>query len=240
MSDSSRISTPFTFTDLAADGWEEPLPVAGFVSFFEQAWERPQPPARELAREEVAREEVAREEEPGKENGEAEEAEASRPTEEDLARKAYEEAYAEGEKAGYDMGMRRVESLARRLKKHIEDAASFKDVLKDRYEKLAVELALVFAEAIVLRECADKKDILEQMVRKAMEACQDRGEIVVRVRAEDARYVEGIGSGQVKVLADESLKEPGFVIETRVGDIDGRISSQIEELKNTMAGYRIG
>ncbi len=158
------------------------------------------------------------------------------PSPEDQARKVFEDAYVQGEKAGCDMGMRRVDAIAKRLERHIEEVTLFKGVLKERYEKLAVELALKFAEAIIFRECAEKRDVLAAMIRKAMEMCEEKGELVIRVRAEDARYIEGIRSDRIKVIADDTLKEPGFTIETQVGDIDGRISSQIEELRCALTG----
>ncbi|MGD0229876.1 MAG: FliH/SctL family protein [Syntrophorhabdales bacterium] len=210
MNDSSRVSIPFTFDDLGIERDERSA--TPFISFF--------------------REEA--------EEAEEETVDEAPPPPEDLVRKAFEDAYVEGEKAGYDMGMRRAESIAKRLERHIEEVASFKKVLEERYEKLAVQLALMFAEAIILRECDQRRDILEAMVRRALEACEEKGDIVIRVRAEDARYVEDIGSDQVKVVTDDALKEPGFIIETGVGDIDGRISSQIEELKNALTGYHRG
>jgi len=158
------------------------------------------------------------------------------PSLEDQARKVFEDAYVEGEKAGCDMGMRRVDAVAKRLERHIEEVTLFKGVLEERYEKLAVELALKFAETIVLQECAEKRDVLAAMIKKAMEMCEEKGEIVIRVRAEDARYIEGIRSDRIKVIADDTLKDPGFMIETQVGDIDGRISSQIEELRSALTG----
>lgn len=207
MKDSSRASIPFTFDDLGTVGRERPK--TGFVSYF-------RPRVAEVEIEQTV-------EEP-----------PSSP--EDQARKVFEDAYEQGEKAGRDMGMRRVDTIAKRLEKHIEEVTLFKGVLEERYERLAVELALRCAEAIILRECAEKKDVVAAMVRKAMEMCEEKGELVIRVRAEDVCYVGGMRSDRVKVIADESLKEPGFTIETQVGDIDGRISSQIEELKAALTG----
>ncbi len=112
------------------------------------------------------------------------------------------------------MGMRRVDAIAKRLERHIEELTLFKDALEERYEKLAVELALKFAEAIILRECAEKREVLVAMIRKAMEICEEKSEIVIRVRAEDVRYVEDIRSDRIKVIVDDTLKEPGFTIET--------------------------
>ena len=202
-----RASTPFTFDDLAAVGHERPE--AGFVSYF-------RPRVAEAEQEETV-------EEPP-------------PSLEDQARKVFEDAYVQGEKAGCDMGMRRVDAIAKRLERHIEELTLFKGVLEERYKMLAIELALKFAEAIIFRECEEKRDVLAAMIRKAMEICEEKGELVIRVRAEDVRYIEGIRSDRIKVIADDMLKEPGFTIETRVGDIDGRISSQIEELRSALTG----
>jgi flagellar biosynthesis/type III secretory pathway protein FliH len=159
------------------------------------------------------------------------------PSPEDRARKAFEDAYVQGEKAGFEMGMRRVESIAKRLEKQIAELISFRTVLNKRYEALSMELALIFSEAIILRECGQNKEILGAMIRKALEACEERGGIVIRVRAEDAKYVEGLASGRFQLIKDDSLKEPGFVIETNLGDIDGRLSTQIEELRASLTGY---
>jgi flagellar assembly protein FliH len=159
------------------------------------------------------------------------------PSPEDQARKAFEDAYVQGEKAGFEMGMRRVESITKRLEKQIAELISFKAVLNKRYEALSIELALIFSEAIILRECNQNKEILEAMIRKALEACVERGGIVIKVRPEDAKYVEGLASGRFQIIKDESLKEPGFVIETNLGDIDGRLSTQIEELRASLTAY---
>ncbi len=156
---------------------------------------------------------------------------------EDRARKAFEDAYEQGEKAGVEMGMRRVEAIAKRLEKQIAELVSFETKLQARYEELSTELALVFAEAIVLRECNENREILGAMIKRALEACEERSGIVIKVRAEDARYVEGMASKHLQIVRDDSLNEPGFVIETNVGEIDGRISTQIEELKALVIGY---
>ena len=133
--------------------------------------------------------------------------------------------------------MRRVESIVKRLENQINEVVSFKQELTDRYEKLSTELALIFAETLVLRVCSDHKDTLMGMIRKALEACEDRSQLVIRVRTDDVKYVEVLASSQLRIVPDDTLKEPGFVIETNMGEIDGRIRTQIEELKGALTGY---
>lgn len=150
---------------------------------------------------------------------------------EEEARKIFEDAFAQGERAGHEMGMKKVEQAAKRFTNYLAELAAFKERLVREAEQLSVELALVFAEAVILRECSEKREILIEMARKAFEVCEDKREMVLRVRREDACRLESDVLTNVKIVPDDGLKEPGFIIETAFGDIDGRISTQIEELR---------
>lgn len=156
-----------------------------------------------------------------------------RDIEED-ARKVFEDAFVQGEKAGYEMGMKKVDPLVKRINNYIAGLTSFRDELVKKSEKLSVELALIFAEAIVLKECEERREVVMEMARRAVELCEDKGQILIKIRAEDARHIPETSIGSLKVVHDDTLKEPGFVIETAFGDIDGRISTQIEELKKEL------
>lgn len=150
---------------------------------------------------------------------------------EDESRKAFEDAFAQGEKAGFEMGMKKVDSLAKRLNGYISELSFFKEELLDRSRKLSTALALVFAEAVILRECEEKRETVLKMAKKALDLCEDKGDIVIRIRKEDADHISADEARHLKIIKDDSLKEPGFIIETNFGDIDGRISVQIDELK---------
>ncbi len=223
MKDSSSASVTFTFEDLGLHR-ETRKTAAAFVGLFPSK-------RKEHDRSESAAK-PAVEEKPAPSKEELEAAEQAR--QEDQSRKAFEDAYVQGEKAGYEMGMRRVESTIKRLEKQIEEIVSFKQTLTEKYEKLATEMALIFAEAVVLRECYEKKEVLAGMIRKALSVCEDRGEIVIKVRTKDVERLEGLSSTYLKIIGDDTLGEPGFVIETAMGDIDGRISIQFEELKKAL------
>ncbi|OPY80852.1 MAG: flagellar assembly protein H [Syntrophorhabdus sp. PtaU1.Bin058] len=162
---------------------------------------------------------------------EEEEEEQPQTNVEDEARKVFEDAFAQGEKAGYEVGMKKVEPLIKRINGYMEELASFREELIRKSERLSTELALTFAEAIVLKECEERREVIMKMVRKAIELCEDKGQILIKIRAEDAKHIPQTSIGSLKVVHDDTLKEPGFVIETAFGDIDGRISTQIEELK---------
>ena len=94
-----------------------------------------------------------------------------------------------------------------------------------------MELALMFAEAIILRECEEKRDVVMTMAKKALEICNEKNGIIIRIRKEDTKCMSEEAMHPLKIIKDDTLKEPGFIIETNFGDIDGRLSTQIEELK---------
>ncbi len=70
-----------------------------------------------------------------------------------------------------------------------------------------------------------------KMAKKALELCEERNEILIRIRKEDAEQISPDDVSHLKIIKDDTLKEPGFIIETNFGDIDGRISVQLDELK---------
>jgi flagellar assembly protein FliH len=146
------------------------------------------------------------------------------------ARQVFEEAYVEGEKAGFEMGMKKVDPLVERLNNYLAELALYERNLTQKAETLAFGLALTFTESIVLKECAEHKDALLRMIKKALELCEQKGKKVIRIRPEDSKFIEQQSTGWT-IVSDDTLKEPGFVIETDFGDVDGRISVQLEELK---------
>lgn len=160
------------------------------------------------------------------------------PSTEEQARKIFEDAFVQGEKAGHEMGMKKVEQVAKRLNSYLAELDVFRDQLLKQAEAFSVELALVFAEALVLRECSEKSDLVINMAKRAFEICEDKCDIVIRVRREDAELLSQNASSNLKVVPDDTLKEPGFIVETGFGDIDGRISTQLEELKKEFLNER--
>ena len=205
----------FTLQDLATDTPEEETTSSDFVRLFDD-------------------------DQSGFEDGKSSPAPASQPVNlEEEARRIFEEAYTEGEKAGHKMGMQRVEPIVKRLGSFLAELSVFKEELIHRAENLATELAFVFAEAIILKECKEDHETVLRMVKKALTLCEGRSGTTIRLRKEDADLISAKEFSDIKIIRDEAVHEPGFVIETNFGDIDGRISVQIEELKREFLNGRI-
>lgn len=158
-------------------------------------------------------------------------AEEQQPSTEDQARKKFEDAFIQGEKAGHEMGMKKVEQVVKRLNNYLTELGAFREKLLKQAEVFSVDLALVFTEALVLRDCSEHRVLVMNMAKRAFEICEDKCDIVIRVRCEDAELLSQNTMSHIKIIPDDTLKEPGFIVETSFGDIDGRISTQLEELR---------
>jgi flagellar assembly protein FliH len=150
---------------------------------------------------------------------------------EDQARTIFEDAFAQGEKAGFEMGMKKVDPIIKRLNNYLSELGFFKEEVLERSRRLSTELALIFAEAVILKECEDKREIVLGMVKKALEICEERTEVLIRMRKEDVELIAPEEMNHLKIIKDDTMKEPGFIIETNFGDIDGRVSVQIAQLR---------
>jgi flagellar biosynthesis/type III secretory pathway protein FliH len=133
------------------------------------------------------------------------------------------------------MGLNKAAPLIARLNQYLDTLDAFKEEVLSRVERFATALALTFAEAIVLKDCSEHKEITLAMIRRALEVCEEKGEMLIRLPKEDAWLISAQESLTWKIIPDDELKEPGFIIETTFGDIDGRISKQIEELKKSFS-----
>jgi len=156
------------------------------------------------------------------------------------ARKVFEDAFREGEKAGFEMGMKKAEPILKRLNSYINALQRFREDMMEGTERLSVELALIFAEAIILKNCEEYRETVIHMAKKAMEICEDKYNIKIRIRRDDIKYISEEVIKSIDIIPDDTLFEPGFVIETDFGDIDGSISVQLNELRRLILSKKYG
>jgi len=149
--------------------------------------------------------------------------------------------------AGYEQGRAeassQVESVAESFVKSLEELAAFRGRLRDRYERELLELSLGVARKVVRRELAERPEIWLGMIRHAVRRAVDRERIVVRVpprlmvflrerlpelRAslEDVRELE--------LAEDPGLPEGGCVVESRFGDVDIGVDTQLEAAERVL------
>jgi len=149
--------------------------------------------------------------------------------------------------AGYELGREevesQVESIAESLLKSLEELGGFRARLRARYERELLELALGVARKVVQQELAERPEIWLGMIREAVHRAVDRERITVRVPAALAAFLREklpelrAALDEVKefeLAEDPSLAEGGCVIESRFGEIDIGVDTQLEATERAL------
>ena len=149
--------------------------------------------------------------------------------------------------AGYELGREetrsQLESVGESLVKSLEELAEFRTRLRDRYERELLELALGVARKVVQQELAERPEIWLGMIRAAVRRAVDRERIVVRVPAPLYAFLRASlpelrpaleDVKELELLEDPGLPAGGCVIESRFGEIDVGVETQLARAERAL------
>ncbi len=157
------------------------------------------------------------------------------------ARRAFEAGYALG--AAEVRGQ--VEQVAESLEKALEEIAAFRAALEERYGRELLGIALEVARRIVQAELAEHPERWLGMLAAAVRRLVDRERIVVRVPPDLAAYLRASAPElraaleevkDVTVVEDAALGPGGCVVESRFGEVDLGVETQLTTAAETLAG----
>jgi flagellar assembly protein FliH len=110
--------------------------------------------------------------------------------------------------------------------------------LDSQFEILVMNVAFIISETILKREI-EKESIVKTVIDEALRKVIGANEIIVRLNPKDYESIILEGKSfqlkdsfsQIKFEKDDRIELGGCFIESEIGNADGRISSQINELK---------
>jgi len=149
-------------------------------------------------------------------------------------------AYEEGVAAGRAEAEQEIMMSARALVAATEDVVRFRGALVERYQKELLELALGIARKVVQRELADNPGHWLGMIREAVQQALDHEHVQIRAGRVLHRFlVERLpdlrdlldGVQELELVEDETLADNGCVLESRSGDLDLSVDSQIGAIR---------
>ncbi len=119
--------------------------------------------------------------------------------------------------------------------------------IKEQVQKInefVLQLSFQIAEKIIRREI-DKDSPVLKIVGESLKKLTSANEVTIKLNPTDLKLVEShlsiinrkINSGNIRLEADERIEKGGCLIETEIGNSDGRISSQIENIKRQIETY---
>lgn len=110
--------------------------------------------------------------------------------------------------------------------------------LDNQFEDVVMKVSFLLAEAILKKEIS-QESIIKQVLAEALKKVVGANEIIVRLNPTDYESIIEDGKSfqlkdsfsQIKFEKDERIELGGCFIESEIGNADGRISSQLNELK---------
>lgn len=160
---------------------------------------------------------------------------------ENIKSEALDNGVTLGKEEGYQSGKEEVQRLIDRVHKVLNTAIDKRRDIIMEAENQMVELVLLISKKVVKVISEEQRDVVLSNVIQALRKMKSRGEVEIKVNLEDIKlttdhikdFLEMIESvSAVTVLEDSTIEKGGCIIETNLGRIDARISSQLREIED--------
>ena len=168
---------------------------------------------------------------------------------EDVIRKEKEAAYEKGFNDGQVLLQKELEEnftqkLLEKFKQLHEMFSDFDEHILEyerSFEMIVVALSLEIAEKVVKRELKNKSTI-EENLRESLKKVLGANDVFVRMNPEDFQemnhersdFLKDSSYSKIRFEADDSIGKGGCFVETEIGNVDSRISTQITEIKKQL------
>ncbi len=157
----------------------------------------------------------------------------------------YEHGFSEGQKAALEKLEKEYSAKLLRKFEDVEAVIRGIDGKMEEYsgsfEKIVVELALTIAEKIVRKEILQGPmigEVLHDSLRRVIGA----NRVIVKINPIDLQILNSESEGlfnddtfsKIKFEPDEKIEQGGCLVETEIGSVDARVSSQFNEVKKNL------
>jgi flagellar assembly protein FliH len=168
--------------------------------------------------------------------------ESSASSIDEIEKKAYQQGFDEGQKAGIESRSQEIEPVLKSLHQAFVQLQNLRTEIYNTIEKEVVKLALAIARKVVCQEVKTNKEVVLCVAKEALSKIEVPGEIKVKLNPSDLQFIKETKDQLTNFLhnienvtfeAEESISSGGCVIETNLGEIDARIEKQfnvVEEM----------
>ncbi|WP_215537070.1 flagellar assembly protein FliH [Borreliella bavariensis] len=158
--------------------------------------------------------------------------------------KGREEGYSKGYESGFedfDKVMRKLHSIIASL------IAERKNILESSSGQI-VSLVMQIAIKVIKRITDSQKDIVLENVNEVLKRVKDKTQITIRVNLDDLDIVRHKKSDFIsrfdiietlEIIEDPNIGKGGCIIETNFGEIDARISSQLDKIEEKFKNFSL-
>jgi flagellar assembly protein FliH len=159
---------------------------------------------------------------------------------EQRCRQAQAQGRKEGEAAAQARAEAKIEELASRLARSIEEITGVRQRLRHEAEQQIVALSLAVARRILHRELTVEPEAVTGLLKAALERLDIRELHRIRVHPDTAplleRHLEKIGlPRKVELIADPALERGALILESDSGSLDASVETQLAEIERGFA-----
>ena len=152
----------------------------------------------------------------------------------------YERGFNEGYARGAEeTESRYVEILDEKNQEFYSILKAFEEKIEEyenSFSEIVIKLAGRIAKKIIKRE-VESEPIIKEIIDDALSQVIAADKIIIRVNPDDYDLLESeenhhkeIRFNKIKFESDASIEKGGCIVETEIGNVDARISSQITEI----------
>lgn len=161
----------------------------------------------------------------------------------EIEHEAYQKGYDAGREVGFKKGQAEVRRLIDRLGTIVGKAIDIREDIIRASEKQMVDMILIISRKVIKDEIIERKEIVLNNIREALKRIKDRDRVDIRVNFSDLEITTAHKDELIKLMEslrkvniyeDSRVDRGGVIIETDVGAIDARISTQLKEIEEAI------
>ncbi|MBI3582285.1 MAG: hypothetical protein HY098_09485 [Nitrospinae bacterium] len=163
-----------------------------------------------------------------------------------VRQEAFQDAFDKGLKEGRDEGRSEyaaeASSLIRALKEGVQKLAGSRDEFYSKSEKEMIDLIILVASDILVKEIREDKNIIAGVIRKALAELHSKQSVVVRMNKRDVDSASSMRETflnelenleNLEFVVDNSVTPGGCLIKTNIGMLDATVERRLEEILRT-------
>lgn len=157
--------------------------------------------------------------------------------------KARQAGFEQGRQIGLQEGLKEAQKVLGQFEQAISDAVTQRESLLNEARERVLELILSISRKVTFDAVKIDPELTVKMIEGVIDSLMDRSEIKIKVHPDHLPIVEqGMdkflqGSTSIKKISiepDPRVRMGGCFIETPNGDIDARLESQFDVIKETL------
>lgn len=158
----------------------------------------------------------------------------------EIEKKAYLEGYEKGEKLGLEIGEKKLSPLQEDYLKGISRINDLFQLIKNDIEGSLLELVIDIAKSVIKQELKTEDQFIIDHIKECLDKIGERENLVIKISEPDYQMLKknkGLSSEIFKtgkgiiIKKDIKMDRGSCIIESRFGVIDGRLDSQLKEVK---------